>query len=108
MKRILLLSVMLSLSACSRAEQVPLPTLQPSTPISADTPSASTVTPDTGAATETSAPAATQEATACPDPNAFKWVPVVSGFVQPTDIQFPDDGSGRMFILEQPVRIRIV
>jgi len=108
MKRILLLSVMLSLSACSRAEQVPLPTLQPSTPVSTDTPAASTVMPVTGAATETSAPAATQEATAFPDPNAFKWVPVVSGFVQPTDIQFADDGSGRMFILEQPGRIRIV
>ena len=108
MKRILLLSVMLSLSACSRAEQMQLPTLQPSTPVSTDTPAASTVMPVTGAATETSAPAATQEATAFPDPNAFKWVPVVSGFVQPTDIQFADDGSGRMFILEQPGRIRIV
>lgn len=30
------------------------------------------------------------------------------GLALPDDIQFPDDGSGRMFVVEQPGRIRIV
>lgn len=33
---------------------------------------------------------------------------IVDGLVRPVDIQFPDDGSGRMFVVEQPGRIRIV
>jgi glucose/arabinose dehydrogenase len=32
----------------------------------------------------------------------------VSGLVSPVNIQFPDDGTGRMFVIEQVGRIRIV
>ncbi len=43
-----------------------------------------------------------------PNPDAYHWSPVVSGLELPVDIQFPDDGSGRMFVLEKAGRIRIV
>ena len=59
----------------------------------------STVIPSTGGA---------GNASAFPDTSAYKWTPVASGLFLPTDIQFPDDGSGRMFVVEQPGRIRIV
>jgi glucose/arabinose dehydrogenase len=109
MKRILSLVVMLALSGCASTEQAPVPT---NTRAPADT-AAPTAIPVTGS-TETPVPSPTatvppaQQATAFPDASAFQWAPVASGFVQPTDIQFADDGSGRMFVLEQPGRIRIV
>jgi glucose/arabinose dehydrogenase len=43
-----------------------------------------------------------------PDPSAYRWIPVISGMASPVDIQFPGDGSGRMFIIEQEGRIRII
>lgn len=47
-------------------------------------------------------------AAAFPNPSMYKWTPVVSGLQSPTDIQFPDDGSGRMFVLQQPGRIALI
>ena len=68
----------------------------------ADTPAP----PPTGTAVPpTPAPA---EATSFPDSSAYHWAPVVSGLDSPVDIQFPPDGSGRMFVLEQAGRIRVV
>ena len=40
-------------------------------------------------------------------PRCYTWAPVATGFESPVDIQFPPDGSGRMFVVEQPGRIRI-
>jgi glucose/arabinose dehydrogenase len=37
----------------------------------------------------------------------FRWQPVVDGLRSPVDIEFADDGTGRMFIVEQAGRIRI-
>ncbi len=54
----------------------------------------------------TSTPA--QNTPGFPNPNSYRWTPVATGLVEPTDIQFPDDGSGRMFVLEQPGTIRLV
>src|SRR5512141_573520 len=109
MKRILILMVMLAMSGCSNGEQVPLPTLEP--PVATSTAAASTPVPVTGDVTQTTVPEATtppaQPTTAFPDPSAFKWAPVASGFREPTDIQFPDDGSGRMFVLDQSGQIRM-
>ena len=43
-----------------------------------------------------------------PDPGAYRWTAVAGGLTAPTDIQTARDGSGRLFILEQPGRIRIL
>ena len=60
----------------------------------------------------TEAPSATPQAvgavTQFPDVNQFWWVAVASGLDGPVDIQDPGDGSGRLFVLEQPGRIRII
>ena len=42
------------------------------------------------------------------DPPAIHLYRVASGFEMPLDIRFPPDGSGRMFVVEQRGRIRIV
>jgi glucose/arabinose dehydrogenase len=44
---------------------------------------------------------------AFPDPDAFTWHEVASGLESPVDIQFADDGTARMFVVEQAGRIRI-
>jgi glucose/arabinose dehydrogenase len=43
-----------------------------------------------------------------PDPSAYKWAQIVGGISAPTDIKNAGDGSARLFILEQPGRIRIL
>jgi glucose/arabinose dehydrogenase len=55
----------------------------------------------------TSTPASLR-AVAFPDATAYSWVSIATGLDSPVDVQFPDDGSGRMFIVEQVGRIRIV
>jgi len=42
-----------------------------------------------------------------PNPALYQWTQVLSGIQAPTDIKNASDGSGRLFILEQPGRIRI-
>jgi glucose/arabinose dehydrogenase len=56
-------------------------------------------------ATETSAPVG---ANAFPDPNAYTWALVAGSFSRPVDVQHAGDGSRRLFIVEQPGRIRII
>lgn len=43
-----------------------------------------------------------------PNPADYQWAQVVSGLNGPTDIKNAGDGSARLFILEQPGRIRIL
>jgi glucose/arabinose dehydrogenase len=43
-----------------------------------------------------------------PDPANYGWQPLVGGLEKPVDLESPGDGSGRLFILEQAGRIRIV
>ncbi len=43
-----------------------------------------------------------------PNPDAFDWQPVASGFTKPVDLADPNDGSGRLLILEQDGVIRII
>jgi glucose/arabinose dehydrogenase len=62
-------------------------------------------------AAPTLAPTAANTSTAprqMPDPSAYKWAQIVSGISAPTDIKNAGDGSGRLFILEQPGRIRVL
>jgi glucose/arabinose dehydrogenase len=78
---------------------------QPSAPV-ADTGSqveaAATQAPTTSAVA-----VPTDSVTEFPDPSGFSWEPVVSGLVKPLDLTSPPDGSGRLFILEQPGIIRV-
>ena len=46
--------------------------------------------------------------TAFPDPQQYQWTQVVTGLQSPTGIVNAGDGSGRLFIVEQPGRIRVV
>jgi len=101
----------LALFAC--APSVPVsPTLPPTThPPSITALPVPTFTPELGTATFTPpVPAVTETSAAVviPDPAAYHWAQVVSGIQRPTDIKNAGDGSGRLFILEQPGRIRIL
>src|SRR5436189_5870794 len=85
------------------------PTAGPGAQASAE-PATATLEPAPGAAeipTETqAAPAAS--VTSFPDPQNYHWAPVVSGLEHPIGIAAAYDSSGRLFILEQPGRIRVV
>jgi glucose/arabinose dehydrogenase len=94
-----------SLSQGTPAGPSPAPTIAPATQTSAPPPTYIANPP-----TARSLPSATvlPDVTSFPDPSAYRWMPVISGMASPVDIQFPDDGSGRMFIIEQDGRIRII
>lgn len=87
------------------------------------TPSPSAFAPVTGGPTQTQAPSATPTAQptvtptqeplqervqTLPDPGQYRWAPVVDGLTQPVGLTTAGDGSGRLFIIEQPGRIRVV
>jgi len=47
--------------------------------------------------------------TPTPTPNAtFDLVSVATGFTNPEDVEQPNDGSGRLFVVEQGGRIEII
>ena len=109
-----ILLVMILLMACGStgvlsqdtpAAPSPAPTIAPATQTSPPPPTYIANPP-----TPTGTPAATAlpDVASFPDSTAYRWMPVISGMASPVDIQFPDDGSGRMFIIEQDGRIRIV
>jgi len=109
-----ILAAMILLMACgvvsTPSQSIPLglsstPTIASITQTSAPPP---TYIANSSAATNIPATPALPNVISFPDPSAYQWTPVVSGMVSPVDIQFPDDGSGRMFIIEQDGRIRIV
>jgi glucose/arabinose dehydrogenase len=72
-----------------------LPTPVPSTPTLPPTPVPATVTPSP------------QGLTAFPDTQAVAWELLQNGLERPVAIVDPGDGSGRLFIVEQPGVIRI-
>jgi glucose/arabinose dehydrogenase len=98
-------------AAVPAEEASPTPQETPTTTeLETETPADSEATPtvasvdDPGEVQET--PAA-QDATGFPDPAGFTWTQIVSGLSQPLDLSSPADGSGRLFIVEQPGVIRI-
>jgi len=105
------LALILFLAACVPDATVPIPTLT-------SPPATATVIPSTPvptATTEEQAPTvappietATPRVVALPDPANYTWKLVVSGLEQPTDITGAQDGSGRLFVIEKPGRIRIL
>ena len=98
MRRLIVLLV-IPLLACSGLSTPPPPS---STPEIAPQPSAQpTIFPATAAPTQ-SAPVAVPS---FPDPSAFTWQLIASGLERSVDLQ--PDGSGRLYILEKPGRIRL-
>ena len=63
---------------------------------------------DTQAPASTPMPVPLPAAASFPDPSAYTWTPFVAGLYLPVEIKNAGDGSGRLFILERPGRIRIV
>lgn len=43
-----------------------------------------------------------------PNPQAYTWQPVVAGLQKPLDLAAAGDGTGRLFIVEQAGRVRVV
>ena len=99
--------LLIFLSACASSNSPSTRSPLPNIP----TPASPTRAANTSSAPgPTAIPSAVHSANASsfPDPSSYRWVPLISGMAKPTDIQFPDDGSGRMFVIEQGGRIRII
>lgn len=59
-------------------------------------------------ATPTAAPAQQGQADRLPDVSGYGWQPVASGLTRPVGLTPANDGSGRLFIVEQPGVIRVL
>jgi glucose/arabinose dehydrogenase len=110
----LLLALTLSASACRAQAESPSATPAVSQVAPSSVPSltsvAETATPLPGAFPEPTAtiePALASPAS-LPDPKNYRWTEVVSGLQSPDAIANAGDGSGRVFVIEQAGRIRIV
>lgn len=101
MKRVALLVLFLLLTACAPV-LTPAPTLPPPATLAPATSSPA------AAALETEPAPSVQPGgvTDFPNPDSYQWASVADGFVRPVDIQNAGDGSGRLFIVEQPGVIR--
>jgi glucose/arabinose dehydrogenase len=100
-----------TLAACS-----PQATPQPTTPVPATNqptlPSATPVIQATSAATVAiptdTSPPQTKAAPLIPSPDSVSWAPVTGGLDHPVGLTNAGDGSGRLFVLEQRGRIRVI
>lgn len=93
------------------ATSAPAATMAPSaTAASQPTASGATETQVQPTATETAPtqPAAPAQAGGLPEPSGYTWQQLVSGLQRPLDLQSARDGSGRLFVVEQPGLIRIL
>jgi glucose/arabinose dehydrogenase len=101
LKRCLLFLLLPALMACGLSGTA-TPGPDPAAEVSAP-PVTDTVAPEP--VTDTPAPVV---ASAFPDPNGYTWTLVAGEFSRPVDVQHAGDGSGRIFVVEQPGRIRII
>ena len=103
------LAILLLTGACSA---IPSPTLGDTStpyPSATTTPLPSTPT-QVPTATETPLPSPSPtppDVTSFPDPQAYTWTEVVSGLTLPIGLTSAGDGSGRLFIIEQPGRVML-
>ncbi|MBI5842680.1 MAG: PQQ-dependent sugar dehydrogenase [Chloroflexi bacterium] len=108
MKRLAIL-LTLATVACGLTNTTTPPTPPTTDPITEEfvAPPINTAIPptETPAPTETTAPVV---ASSFPNADNYQWMEVVSGLDRPVDIQHAGDGSGRLFIIEQAGRIRIM
>jgi len=100
MRRLILLLV-LSVAACNGTGT---PTSIP--PSGTQTSLPPTTISDTPLPTQTSPTGTPAGTTTFPDPGAFTWQLILDGLQRPVDLQ--PDGSGRLFVIEKPGRIRIL
>ncbi|MGD8402723.1 MAG: PQQ-dependent sugar dehydrogenase [Anaerolineales bacterium] len=114
MKRLLLVILAFSLTACLSTSTPPPPTPAPATvpPDTSEPPTA--IPPTSNPGTElpptdvpTDSPPPSPDATAFPNPDNYVWETIVSGLERPVDLQHAGDGSGRLFIIEKIGRIRV-
>ncbi len=101
--RRLLLALTFSALACGLLTPTPPATFSPA-------PASQTSAPPT-AILPTSTPTPTPvpiAAATFPDPARYEWRLVVSGLERPVEVQNAGDGSGRLFVIEKPGRIRIL
>jgi glucose/arabinose dehydrogenase len=107
-KRFLLLSIIF-LTGCVGQGPSPTTTAIPAPLTDSIIGTPNPLPPNSGEPTTNPAtPVAAFEANSFPNPASFKWTPIVSGFISPVNFQFVDDGTGRLFVVEQAGRIRIV
>lgn len=112
--RLLALGALLSLLLLGACSTLPgkssTETFTPITPAtSTPLPPSATMTIEP-TATNTPMPSPTPtppDATSFPDPEGYTWSEVVSGLTLPIGLTSANDGSGRLFIIEQPGRILI-
>ena len=107
MRRLILLLV-LSVAACNGTgtpTSIP-PSSTSTSPSVTQTSVTPTTTTDTPLPTQTSPTETPAGATTFPDPSAFTWRMIIDGLQRPVDLQ--PDGSGRLFVIEKPGRIRIL
>ena len=100
MRRFILFLV-LSVAACNGTG-----TSTPPPPSSTLTVAPPTTISDTPVPSPISSTPTSASTTTFPDPNAYTWQMIISGLQRPVDLQ--TDGSGRLFVLEKPGRIRII
>lgn len=111
-----LFAVTLLLAACQSASPVtPLPvnTQAPAAtvpPVILTAPPRPTVALPTLAPAPTETPAAADPAPAAPNfnPQDYTLTRITAGLTRPVFLTYPNDGSGRLFVAEQPGRIRIL
>jgi glucose/arabinose dehydrogenase len=85
-----------------------IPTEAQAEPDPTATERAETVEPETAEPEPTvTQPAAPESVKVFPDTSGYRWAPHLAGLNRPTDLTAPNDGSGRIFVLEQPGVIRI-
>ena len=121
MKRVLLVLLPLTLTACLLTSTPP-----PPTPVPVSSPQGATVPPNTFESPTavpptsdpniplpptdipTDTPQPSPDATTFPNPNNYSWETIVSGLERPVDLQVAGDGSGRLFVIEKVGRIRVI
>ncbi len=106
MLRVLLILSLPALAACGFSGTPSLSTIEPDSVIA--TSSSPTLLAATPAQTPIPPTVTPPSATAFPDPGVYAWKVVAAGLVRPVDIQSARDGTGRLFIIEKPGRIRIL
>ncbi len=111
--RFLGIMVFIGLGACTpqtKQEIAPSPTASvpaTETPTAAPSPTATLTTQPMATATEESLPTPTV-VRELPDASDYQWELVAQGFNKPIGLSTAGDGSDRLFIIEQPGRIRII